>query len=156
MPTSQTIPGLYGMSFSEDKVEGYIKLVMDHLENIPPDVGLVFRGVSGMIVGIRVVDRTGRKYAIVRKPNDGSHSSRQVEGWVTAKYVIVDDFIASGGTIKAIVTAINQASRENMYNPSKCVGIITYHGSSTCDFIRNNEIPLYGDCDRCDEDTVEN
>lgn len=114
---------LYGTSFSDSSMKVYVSFVTKTLRRFPRSVGLVFRGVSGMVVGIRAADKTKRHYAIVRKSKNNNHSSRLVEGFRPKKYIIVDDFICSGATVRAIVKAMDNETC------GKCVGVILYNGT---------------------------
>ena len=70
---------------------------------------LVFRGVSGMLVGAIVAAEMNKEVIIVRKHTDEfTHSTRSTEGHVAAKrYVILDDFISTGLTVRTIIEAVH-------------------------------------------------
>ena len=79
------------------------------------------RGLSGMLVAPIVAVEMHKTLLVVRKSDTDNHSSRMVEGDVGARrYVIVDDLISSGSTVKAIIKEIREVS------DAKCVGIIRY------------------------------
>lgn len=80
---------------------------------------IAFQGVSGALVA-PVIGFILRKPLIAVRKGEKSHTTRKVEfGIATPKtYVIVDDFISTGETIKQIV--LNIAA---YYPESKCVGI---------------------------------
>jgi adenine/guanine phosphoribosyltransferase-like PRPP-binding protein len=81
---------------------------------------LAFRGVSGAMIAPSLADRLSLGIVAIRKPNDGSHSSAQVEAsWGASRYVIVDDLISSGRTCRAIIEAGDEARLT-------CVGILLY------------------------------
>jgi orotate phosphoribosyltransferase len=119
------------MSLHPDKMQAYVKHVTTTLRRFPREVGLVFRGVSGMLVGIRAADKTKRPYAIVRKDDEKSHSISKVLGWLPEKYVIVDDFVSTGTTIKTIVAVVDAIIHDTQ---SHCVGIILYTGYNQSEF----------------------
>jgi len=129
----QSPPTLYSTDF--EKIHTYILHVTTTLRRFPRSVGLAFCGVSGMLVGLRAADRTKRPYSIIRKTDDNSHSSREVEGWIPKEYVIIDDFISSGATVEAIIKKMShQRYKENVNDPGvspKCVGIILYRTHSS-------------------------
>ena len=138
---------LYGTAFDLYHMEEYVNFVINCLKDFPSDVGIAFRGVSGMLVGIRVADRTGREYTIIRKPGESMHSPWRIEGWRPAQYVIIDDFVSSGDTIKAIV-------KEMKGIDSECIGIILYNGHELTgwdppDYVKNLkmegglQVPIY-------------
>jgi adenine/guanine phosphoribosyltransferase-like PRPP-binding protein len=85
---------------------------------------IVFRGFSGAVIAPTVAAKLGKMWALVRKPGDSAHSSRRVEGIVRGKYVIVDDFIDSGNTIRETVKAVGQ--QVVPAEPAKCVGVVLY------------------------------
>jgi phosphoribosylpyrophosphate synthetase len=82
------------------------------------DASIVVTGLSGMLIGIPVADALGRPLAIVRK-NRGLH--RSIEGSIASKYIIVDDLIETGDTVKRITNTISTCA--------VCVGIVLYHDS---------------------------
>ena len=62
---------------------------------------IAFRGMSGAIIACPVASIFKKPLIIVRKSIKNCHSSRQVEGFIDAKkYIIVDDFIETGKTIR--------------------------------------------------------
>jgi len=80
---------------------------------------IAFRGVSGALVAPAVAVAVGKPLIVVRK-SEASHG-RPVEGAITAKrYVIVDDFVGAGGTVRAITDALDGTLR----------GVVTYNGNS--------------------------
>jgi adenine/guanine phosphoribosyltransferase-like PRPP-binding protein len=81
---------------------------------------LVFRGFSGALVGPVVALELGKRWALIRKPHDRTHSCYLVEGEVFGDYVIIDDFIETGDTIKAIRDIVEQR-----YAVS-CKGVVLY------------------------------
>jgi hypoxanthine-guanine phosphoribosyltransferase len=72
----------------------------------------------------------------VRKEGEKAHG-RPVECNTTAPirtYLIVDDFIASGNTLRSIRSAINLQAKKNTETPPKCVGILLYDSQATRTF----------------------
>jgi adenine/guanine phosphoribosyltransferase-like PRPP-binding protein len=79
---------------------------------------IAFRGMSGAMVAPAVAIKLGKPFILVRKRGDGSHSEHQVEGAVgCSRYIIVDDLIASGETVRAIQDDVSRHSK------ATCVGI---------------------------------
>lgn len=101
---------------SRDKA---IEYVVGRLESESFDV-VACRGVSGATMAAVVAYKLHKDLCIVRKPNDGSHSSYTVEG-PTGRYVIVDDFISTGATVKEIVKQITRVDPH-----AECLGVICY------------------------------
>lgn len=89
---------------------------------------IVGSGVSGAILLLKLRDRFKCNVAVVRKANDGSHSAEHVEGTIGERFVVVDDQVASGGTVKHILRQIRKQlhDREGVYNMPKFVGVACY------------------------------
>lgn len=86
---------------------------------------IAFRGVSGALVAPAVAAELHKPLLLVRKNSESSHSLYQVEGCdkYKCRYIIIDDFVCSGSTIKAIVNDINDEFRSEDYRP---VGLFLY------------------------------
>lgn len=95
------------------------------LDTMTPDL-IVCRGVSGMGVAYPLSYKTGIPCAVVRKPShmETRNSDNDVEGPLGTlhTYVIVDDLIASGSTVNAIVNAL----KERGFREQDCMGILLY------------------------------
>ena len=83
---------------------------------------IAFRGMSGALPAIPLALRLKKEFIFVRKDFEvgtGSHSYRQVEGHKTVeRYVIIDDLICSGKTLKEIVKHIHTFAPK-----AKCIGV---------------------------------
>jgi hypothetical protein len=79
-------------------------------------------GVSGLLVGPSISDKLGKPLIVVRKMDDSStHSALKVEGSLLGRYLILDDLICSGNTVRHMVDAIR------VHNEfAVCVGIYTF------------------------------
>jgi adenine/guanine phosphoribosyltransferase-like PRPP-binding protein len=101
---------------------------------------VAFSGYSGALVAPQVAKRLDKQILVIRKPDENCHSSANLEFvWITPKttykrniytqtwsllrYVIIDDFISSGKTIRRIRKTIQQTYR----GKTRCVGVIIYH-----------------------------
>lgn len=85
---------------------------------------IAFRGMSGAMIAPPVAALMGKTLILVRKPGESTHSSDTVEGDVRyiKRYVILDDFVATGNTAREIQRAIQQ------YNPKAvCLGVLEAH-----------------------------
>ena len=126
-----------------------VSKLVKYLENKNFDA-IAFRGNSGALVAIPVAHMMDKNLLLVRK--GGSHSSSKVEGAFPdgpANYIIIDDHIDTGKTMKTIINKIYQ------FNPAyKCVGIFLYANDSDDYWIPNdwnwlkdkiskNNIPIY-------------
>lgn len=83
-------------------------------------------GLSGIIVASPAAIRLDKRLIIVRK-GEHCHSSFSVEGMpcdeIPNNYVIVDDLISTGKTVRNIINEIRGARKE----PSNCVGIFLHY-----------------------------
>lgn len=112
---------MYGIPYNRpDQLESVVRYVCQVLERVEFDT-IVFRGFSGAIVGPIVALRMGKPWVLVRKNQDASHSCNRIEGSVGSAYVIIDDFIERGTTIREIVGAVYE-----LYPHSRCVGAVLH------------------------------
>ena len=81
---------------------------------------IAFRGLSGAVVAPMVALALKKTMIAVRKSN--SHGIKVCGDLGAQSYLIIDDFISSGVTIRKIVTGIDRAS----LNEPACVGIVLY------------------------------
>jgi hypothetical protein len=100
--------------------EGLIRYSQNVIDALKPYVNqfdsIAFRGMSGALIGPVVAMALNKNIIMVRK-KDGNHSYMPVEGYIATKsYVIVDDFIDSGATIKIIKDEINKWKDHPNYN----------------------------------------
>jgi adenine/guanine phosphoribosyltransferase-like PRPP-binding protein len=77
-------------------------------------------GTSGLMVVPQIAELLKKNIIVVRKQKDG-YSDFMVEGTHTNHYIIIDDLICSGGTIKHIIKNIKAETPR-----SKCVGVYCY------------------------------
>lgn len=112
-------------------------------ETAIPFEAIAFTGVSGALVGAPVALRLGKYPIVVRKPSDGSHSQYEVEG-VTGefRYAIVDDFIASGSTIRRIIDQVKMHREQ-----AECVAVFLWNWEERGRPFRDGGPPMWGICD---------
>ena len=77
-----------------------------------------FCGISGAYVAPVLAVMMSKGITAVRKEGERCHSGRKVEGAINCRYIIVDDFVSTGATIKHIKDTIMHASPT-----SQCVGV---------------------------------
>jgi adenine/guanine phosphoribosyltransferase-like PRPP-binding protein len=83
---------------------------------------IAVRGTSGLLIGPSLAMALNKDLLIVRKPKESSHSSHRIEGIGTSqKIVLVDDFIASGETIRTMIKTI-----ETHCITPEIIGILLY------------------------------
>ena len=78
-------------------------------------------GTSGLMVVPQIAELLNKHIVVVRKANDRSYSDFPMEGVTPFRYVIVDDLICSGSTIKHIKNTIYEDSPK-----ARCVGVYCY------------------------------
>jgi adenine/guanine phosphoribosyltransferase-like PRPP-binding protein len=77
------------------------------------------RGLSGLLIAPQIAVRLEKSLIVVRKGED-CHSSNMVEGdSATLRYIIVDDLIASGSTVRAMHKEIGKFAPK-----AKCLGVL--------------------------------
>ena len=77
-------------------------------------------GTSGLMVVPQIAELLKKNIIVVRKKKDG-YSDFLVEGPSSKCYIIIDDLICSGNTIKHIIKNIKSETPR-----SKCVGVYCY------------------------------
>ncbi len=84
---------------------------------------IAFRGMSGALIAPIIAYKKKKNLLLVRKPRDGGHSGRMVEGdRRSRRYIIIDDFISGGETVRTIVKRVKQFAPQ-----AKCVGVYLYN-----------------------------
>lgn len=78
-------------------------------------------GTSGLMVVPQVAELLNKNIVLVRKKNDKCYSDFTVEGVKPFRYIILDDLICSGNTVRHI-----QRSIRNEYERTKCIGLYCY------------------------------
>lgn len=102
---------------------------------------IVFRGMSGCLIGPSVADILNKPFLMVRKENDGSHSSHDCEGHADInKFIIIDDLICSGATIDSINRTFASEMPDKAQS-ANCVAIFLYNQSYAEMYYRNT--PIY-------------
>jgi adenine/guanine phosphoribosyltransferase-like PRPP-binding protein len=83
---------------------------------------LAFAGISGAIIAPPLALKMGKELIAVRKASDKCHSSYRVEGYDDVNnYIIVDDFIDTGATVRRIQEQIYHHFSEH----AKCLGVLS-------------------------------
>ena len=102
-------------------------------------------GVSGLMVAPQISELLNKHIVVVRK-GEQCYSEFRTEGVAPFRYIILDDLICSGSTVKSIKTILKEE-----YPRSQCVGLYCYlpkeccysdniEGSKLCD--RELKMPL--------------
>jgi adenine/guanine phosphoribosyltransferase-like PRPP-binding protein len=96
--------------------------------------GFVVMGVSGITMGSILARSLRKELAIIRKPNDGSHSYYLMENLKAGHtYVFLDDLIASGTTYYIVKQNVKDKG-------AKLLGALLYHPQT------KNGNPTYQSC----------
>lgn len=87
-------------------------------------------GKSGLSLAFATLMLIDFPLIVVRKRGENSHGN-PIEGTPSAdvrKYIILDDFVASGGTVKTVVRSIDEIYDSSMSSsgPMRCVGVLQY------------------------------
>jgi len=77
-------------------------------------------GISGLLVVPQIAELLNKHILIIRK-NEKCYSEFRMEGVAPFRYVVVDDLICSGSTIKRIKNTI-----KDDYPRARCVGVYCY------------------------------
>lgn len=78
-------------------------------------------GVSGLMVVPQIAELLDKHIVVIRKENDQCYSNFPMEGVPPFRYVIVDDLVCSGGTIKSIINTIHEDTPK-----ARCIGVYCY------------------------------
>ena len=83
---------------------------------------IAFRGLSGALIAIPMAHALDKTMIAVRKKGENNHSGAGVEGdWVARRYVIMDDMISTGNTVRTIMRAI-----KNFSPNAECLGTLVW------------------------------
>jgi hypothetical protein len=81
-------------------------LLKHHPEKLRFDT-LVGTGLSGAIVIPPLARSLRKKFLLIRKDGDSSHSSYPAEGVLGRRWLFVDDFVSSGSTFRKVIAGVN-------------------------------------------------
>lgn len=109
--------------FDKQRTKEFLKLAKPLLKKYDFQA-IAFCGVSGALVAPLLAYKINKTLIVVRKiARESSHSMFAVEGDLNAKrYLIVDDFISTGYTVRDIVEKVSIVAPS-----AKCIGCIQYN-----------------------------
>lgn len=89
-----------------------------------PDVqAIAFTGLSGALLAPSVADRLGLDLIAVRKATVNAHSANRIEAPLEPRrYVILDDFIQSGDTLRVMANVLHDKAPQH-----SCIGIFLWN-----------------------------
>lgn len=104
------------------------KIIDRAFETLQPEAhtfdAIAFRGMSGALVAVPLADKLGKNLMLVRK-GENCHSTFSVEGVLSQRYIIVDDLICTGHTIRQILDTIKSVATQKE-TECKPVGLYLY------------------------------
>lgn len=110
-----------------------VKAVCDLRKIIDQFDSIVCCGVSGLMVVPQIAELLNKNILIIRKRDEKRYSDFRSEGVAPFRYVVIDDLVCSGTTIKYINKVITEE-----YARARCVGIYCYMPSE-CAYPSNVE-----------------
>ena len=78
-------------------------------------------GTSGLMVVPQIAELLNKNIILVRKKNEKCYSDFAIEGVKPFRYIILDDLICSGNTVRHIKRSIS-----NEHSRTTCVGLYCY------------------------------
>ena len=100
---------------------------------------IVVTGISGMAIGFPLAFKLQLEICVVRKNGDSTNALRALEGYIPqGDFVILDDFIGCGTTVRTIISAIKKESPL-----ANCVGVILYRLDAMDGWEKIDGIPIY-------------
>lgn len=122
--------------FDLDRFQKKINAAIKALKDVNFDA-IAFRGNSGALFAAPLALAMKKPLLMVRKKNT-SHANRVVEGFVaTNRYIIVDDFVALGTTIREIVQHINDVVNKEFKRIPDCAAVVTYQSGDNDDSVED-------------------
>ena len=106
---------------------------------------IVFSGYSGSLIAPAVAMLLDKSMAFVRRETHHNHSGQKLEtsGATLESFIIIDDIVERGNTIKRIIKRIQDTIG---YSDAKCVGVILYDGGGSDSIVkelRASGIPIF-------------
>jgi len=91
------------------------------LRNIKNIDSIACCGVSGLLIVPQIAELLNKNIIIIRKKDESAYSEFKVEGTPARNYIIIDDLICSGDTIRHILKNIKEETPR-----AKCKGVYCY------------------------------
>lgn len=102
----------------------FIREARAALQSVDYDT-LVGTGLSGSLAIPLLARFLRKRWMIIRKPQDGSHSGTH-EGQLGRRWLFVDDFISTGATRKRVMNGVRKMSQSSSWKTTY-VGTYTYN-----------------------------
>lgn len=88
-------------------------------------------GTSGLMVVPQIAELLNKNIILIRKKNEKCYSDFAIEGVKPFRYIIIDDLICSGNTVRHI-----QRSIRDEYEKAICIGLYCYMPKE-CTYTKN-------------------
>lgn len=142
----------YATGYSANRVRERAEFAAEAVTRLSRRTGatsVVVHGNSGVSCGFAALMVTDTPFNLVllRKDNDNSHGApiEGPDGHRLDKYLILDDFVASGATMNRIRDKIDTLHAQAYWSSPKpeCVGIVLYgyHRSNSFEFADGYSVP---------------
>lgn len=96
-----------------------------NLKDIEYDT-MIGTGLSGALVIPILARALNKHFAIIRKSTETSHSYKNFEGNIGYRWLFVDDFIASGRTLRTVYGTMTHIIRQHATQPVQFIGAYCY------------------------------
>ena len=104
------------------KRNSFINKAIINLESITNEFDTIACcGTSGLLVVAKIAELLDKNILIIRKKNESKYSPFLYEGVIPEKYIIIDDLICSGNTVKHILNTIKNESPNSI-----CIGVYVF------------------------------
>lgn len=115
-----SVPSYYRKAFDPNTFQSTVKVLVEKVTEMvakdPQIKAIAASGNSGVPVAAAAAFASGLALTVVRKKNEPlTHSATRVTGYIgPGKYIIVDDLISSGATMRHVVTSIDEFRSEEV------------------------------------------
>ena len=152
------LSGGYATQYKMAEVRKRAKYAASAINNMMAETGatsVVVHGNSGVSCGFAalVLSHADFNIVLLRKDNDNSHGApiEGPEGHRLGRYLILDDFVATGATMNRIRDKIATLHQQHgqLGHPPECVGIVLYGyygGANNFKFADGHTVPVWGRC----------
>lgn len=143
-------PGAYGNTpysrglYDGQRLRGFASWVVDNLDHFGPFDFVAVTGKSGMSVAFAALMLRQFDLITVRK-GESTHGV-MVEGVTErfGRYIVVDDFVASGATLERIDRELTKAADRARTQRPEMVGVLAYAGHTSKKRIGERSVPILG------------
>ena len=132
----------YATGYSQAKVRKKAKFAAHAISELMARTNadsVVVYGNSGVSCGFAALMYHNFNLVLLRKDNDNSHGSpiEGPEGHEVRRYLILDDFISSGETVRRVRRKVTELSFQRIAGTDlpECVGIVLYGSWSMEEFV---------------------